>query len=139
MNQEIKKTVLILEKIISLKNEAVFGDFVFNFLKELSKFDSIKKNYIHKERFKIVATKGTPKLIFLSHLDTVSLFEKQKFGPQKDKFYGLGAKDMKGGIAALLLALKESKKVNNLGVIFYTGEETDQAGIRSLLKNCKRK
>lgn len=61
----------------------------------------------------IVSLKGKnpgKKICFNGHLDTVSLCEgwtKNPWGEQeKDKFYGVGALDMKGGVAAQMLAIR---------------------------------
>ncbi len=91
-------------------------------------------------------TKGAPRLVLNGHIDvvpegdldgwSVSCFE----GLVRDgRIYGRGACDMKGGIAAAMIAakvIKESgvKLRGDLILQFAMGEETGEAGTKSLLE-----
>ncbi|PIZ52329.1 hypothetical protein COY27_00605 [Candidatus Woesearchaeota archaeon CG_4_10_14_0_2_um_filter_33_13] len=98
------------------------------------------------ERFNIVAEKGQGEksILFFAHLDTVDIKEDWNSNPFepvvkvvdcKEKVYGLGAYDMKAGIAAILAA---TSKVNPQGykikVAFVADEEFWSFGTEHLLK-----
>ncbi len=75
---------------------------------------------------------GRPRLIFYTHIDTVPAQGWSAFTPRLDgeKIYGRGAADMKGAIAALLLALylvKDRELRYDTSIIVTTDEETSQA------------
>jgi len=100
-------------------------------------------------RFHAVSTlkgsKGSPRLYLHGHYDTVPVcagWKKDPFNPtvEKDRLYGLGASDMKGGITAMMIAAKalvecDAKLVGDL-VITTTGDEEAnlEAGVSFLLK-----
>ena len=77
-------------------------------------------------------TLGKQRLIFYGHIDVVPAEGWDAFKPQveKGKIYGRGAADMKGSIAALLLALetlKEKPLKYDVSVMITTDEEFGQA------------
>src|SRR3989344_8231254 len=87
------------------------------------------------ERYNLLASKGQGEksLLFYGHMDTVDVKEGWKTNPfeaviktenGKQIVYGLGANDMKGGLAAILLAI-ENEDVSNyqLKVDFVCDEE----------------
>jgi acetylornithine deacetylase len=82
-------------------------------------------------------------LYFSGHTDTVPAGKIWTSNPWKlksqgDKLYGLGSCDMKGGLAAILIAASETINPQiNLGLIFTYDEETDFAGVKQLLKKQK--
>lgn len=75
-----------------------------------------------------------PKIILACHMDTVppSKLDHLKLSIDGDKAYGLGTKDMKGGIVSSLVALKEIKNLEDVALIFYSDEEYTQQGIVKL-------
>jgi acetylornithine deacetylase/succinyl-diaminopimelate desuccinylase family protein len=85
-----------------------------------------------------------PILLLNGHLDTVPVCEgwtRDPFRPivEEGRLYGLGALDMKGGLACLLTALKAlvEAEPSVMGSIIYTavvGEEAYSKGAKALLK-----
>ncbi|MBL4633349.1 MAG: M20/M25/M40 family metallo-hydrolase [Kofleriaceae bacterium] len=87
----------------------------------------------------VYAKFGTPTLLLNVHLDTVpanSGWQRDPFVAQvtEDRFYGLGSCDIKGAIAAILVAL-ESGKAENLGVLFSGDEEAGSQCMPHFLAN----
>jgi succinyl-diaminopimelate desuccinylase len=75
---------------------------------------------------------GKPRLIFYGHIDVVPAQGWEAFTPRVEngRVYGRGASDMKGGIAALLLALdaiKDKPLKYDTSVMITTDEEVGQA------------
>lgn len=109
-----QKLVSIPSYLSSKTNEKEIGNFVFSYLKKFPYFQ-VKKQKVEGERFNIIAkTKGTPQLFLAGHMDTVEPGQgwfKSPFGRliKKNKLYGLGALDMKSGMAAILDSLKDFK------------------------------
>lgn len=124
-------------------NEEKLGRFLFNFLKQFN-FLRVKKQKVEGRRFNVIAeTKGKPRILFAVHMDTVEPkqgWTKPLFGGKitGDKLYGLGAFDTKGGMAALLAALKDIKIVSGATFLFYCDEEYDFKGMRTFLKEVKK-
>lgn len=93
--------------------------------------------------------KTLPALLFTGHLDTVSTGELSNWmydpfaaSMVDEKIYGRGAADMKGGVAAMVLALEALARSSSelaCDVIFLgtVGEEVDQAGACVFLKEGK--
>lgn len=90
-------------------------------------------------------TKPGPTLLFVGHLDTVAPvrgWNTDPFEPkvEGDKVYGLGAMDMKGGLAAILETLHVIKENNvplagNIAAAFVADEEALSRGTYQLLKD----
>lgn len=131
-------------------------------LKDLVKFNTIKdkenkeildyiEKYLRNLGFEIEARKKylimtigeKQKLAFIGHSDTVDFIEGWKTNPfnlekKNDKLYGLGACDMKGGIAAFLQALKEidlSSLKNGIKICITYDEEIGFTGIEEVIKD----
>jgi len=127
----------LLIKLIRIKspsgNEHKIGEYVFNFLKEEG--FNIRKVFVDKNRFNIVAKLGSPKIFFSTHLDTVATSFPIKV--TKSEIYGRGACDAKASLAAMVWAAIESKKrgLTDFGLIFTVGEETNFIGVRKILKS----
>lgn len=102
-----------------------------------------KRQYIERNRFNILGEigKGSPCILLYGHLDTVAPCEGWRFNPFKlkvvgDLAYGLGVHDMKGGDAAILLALKDFKpKGFKIKVAFGVDEEEISKGADLLVKS----
>ena len=82
----------------------------------------------------------TPRLIFVGHIDTVCPSDGWKTDPFvptiiDTKLYGLGAADMKGSIASLLIALQsvDRKLLDEIAVLLYVDEEYRFAGMKQLI------
>jgi len=96
--------------------------------------ERLKKNFDLKiqkigNRFNIFAIKGEPNIILTTHMDTVP--NQIKFKEDNNLFYGRGSCDAKGILACMVCACEEAlqKGLNNFGMVFDVGEETDFAGI----------
>ncbi len=127
-----------LEKLVSIEStfekEAKVADYLevvliglgFSLDKKLKPNEQGQRN--------ILATRGkSPKTCWYGHMDTVPVYEGWQTDPfvltsKNGKLYGLGANDMKGGIAALLAALELLPKSLALKVIFCFDEEYDSLG-----------
>ncbi len=133
----------------------------YKILKDLVSFNTIKdkqnkeiieyiEKYMKKLGFKteyktkdlVMSIGDNPKLGFLGHTDTVEYIEefKNPFDLTfKDGYlYGLGACDMKGGIAAMLDAASKvdfSKLKSGMKLYFTYDEEIGFGGIYELVKN----
>ena len=78
------------------------------------------------------------RLLLAGHMDTVSEKSGWTEPPYAgrisgDRLYGLGAADMKGGIAAIITALAAGPLPDGLGILFYCDEEYEFAGMTSFL------
>jgi len=121
-------------------------DFLFPFLKENFQFKEIEIFSASKEheRPNIIAIAGEGSrargrnLLFNGHVDVVdvpksqlSRWKVEPWSPKivDNKIYGRGASDMKGGITAMLWAVKAVQETNiqlegNVGIELVVGEET---------------
>ncbi len=72
-----------------------------------------------------------PEILLACHMDTVppSNSSQLSLSVQGDKAFGLGTKDMKGGIVASLLALEGLQDLKKAGLVFYSDEEYEQKGM----------
>jgi len=120
--------------------EKEIADFICKYL-EGTEF-KIEKQHVDN-RYNIIATIGEPKLVLTGHIDTVSGTEKE-WGRElvkpkilKNKLYGLGAADMKGGLAAMLIAAKKHQN-KGLMLFFDVDEEYNFAGMNRFLKDYKK-
>ena len=134
----------------------------FKILKDLIKFNTIKDkenkqiiDYIEKTllekglktKYKgenlIMTTDQPAKLGFLGHTDTVEYIDGWETNPfeltiKENKLYGLGAADMKGGIAAMIDAIIEtdlSTLKYGIKLYFTYDEEIGFGGIYDLVRN----
>ncbi len=95
---------------------------------------SVRRVEISEGRFNIVGERGERgnPVLFYGHIDTVPVYGEWSTDPftltEKDgRLYGLGAYDMKAGVAALLCALDE-KTDRRIRVAFGVDEENESAG-----------
>lgn len=142
--------ITLTKKLISIPSyanektdEKEIGKFVFRYLKRFSFLTKIKKQKVEKGRFNVIANdRFEPHLLFICHLDTVEPRGWKKFNPlrpiiKRNRLYGLGGMDMKGGIASLLSALENFKKTKGLMLLFYCDEEYDFKGMKKFVKEYK--
>lgn len=140
--QLTKKLISILSYVDRKTNEKEIGNFIYKYLKKIPFLAEVKKQKVEGERFNIIATDGfAPKLLLIGHLDTVEPRGWEKHNPFKgaiegNRLYGLGSMDMKGGIAAILSALKNFKKTKGLMLLFYCDEEYDFKGMKKFIEEC---
>jgi len=121
-----------------IHNEREISEFVNEFLKKNTHLD-LQEQIVEGKRHNIIARdEGEPQLMFCCHLDTVGPkkgWTHKEFGADVDgdKLYGLGASDMKGGIACLLDALESIGDTKGLVVLFDVDEEYQFKGIRKFV------
>lgn len=101
---------------------------IMNYIQNLLKEKGFKVEY--RSKCLVMSIKETCNLGFLGHTDTVQSSKEWKTNPLElteidNKLYGLGACDMKGGIAAILKAVLDIDWVNmNNGIkLFFTYDE----------------
>ena len=133
----------------------------YKILKDLVSFNTIKDkennkiiNYIekylknfgfnteYKTKNLVMSIGKNPKIGFLGHTDTVEYIEEFKnpfeLTLKEGNLYGLGACDMKGGIAAMLDAVANinfNKLKNGMKLYFTYDEEIKFGGVYELVKN----
>jgi len=118
-------------------NEQKMGEYCQEKLESLG--FSVQRIPLEEGRFNIVAKRGeNPTLAFMGHMDTVPLYGEWDTDPyqlteKEGMLYGLGAGDMKGGIAALFSALGSTTAP--VMIILTVDEENNSAGAHLLAKN----
>ena len=134
------KLISIPSYVVGKDNEEEISDYIYGYLKQFGYFQ-VKKQKVEDGRFNIIATDGYPeKLAFFCHMDTVPPSPKWKSNPfkpvvKKGKLYGLGASDMKGGIASLLSALPRTGRTKGLYLVFDVDEEYYFKGIDKFVES----
>jgi acetylornithine deacetylase/succinyl-diaminopimelate desuccinylase-like protein len=93
---------------------------------ELNGF-TVKRQYVSKTRFNIIAQKGKSDIWMVAHMDTVPPFLPVKVTP--DKIFGRGAIDNKGNIAGAIFAARQMPDIN---LLFTVGEEVDFIGAKNV-------
>ncbi len=131
---DLLKLTETLIKIPSVSfQEEKIAEFIFGFLTEFSHVKAARiGNCVYAT---IVGKDMTKTLCMAGHIDTVP--ENNNLDPKYnvDKLIGLGATDMKGGLAVMLkLAANLDNPIFNLKFIFYPREEVDSKfnGLREL-------
>lgn len=131
---KILKDLVSFNTIKDKENNEIIN-YIENYLKSLG----FKTEY--KSKVLVMSIGVNPKLGFLGHTDTVEYineFEKPFEVVEKNGYlYGLGVCDMKGGIAAMLDAVKKidfTKLNSGLKLYFTYDEEIGFSGIYELLK-----
>ena len=148
----VSEVILLTQKLISMDsvnppgNEAPVAKYIGRLLAE----NGFETDYIPygDNRLHLVAKKncstGKIPVVLSGHLDTVPLGESawniNPFsGEIKDgKIFGRGTSDMKGGIAAMIIAAIRSTEKNSdaaVCLIFTSGEETGCQGASHLVEN----
>lgn len=135
--------VVALEELVSIPsvfpNEHRIAEFVETLLKKEG--FNVRRDYVSKNRFNLLAERGKGKrsILFYAHLDTVPNYGSWIADPltltrRGDKLYGLGSCDMKGGLAAALVAASDvyDKKVKFLLCV---DEENISEGIWHAIKH----
>lgn len=142
----LTRKLIALDTINPPGNEKEVALFVGNLFSE----NGFKVEYIPFEtnRLHVIAEKGCtreiPPVVFSGHFDTVPLGAKQwnenPFGGEiKDgKLFGRGSSDMKGGLAAMIVAAIQASQnksfKNGVCLIFTSGEELGCQGAKSLVE-----
>lgn len=130
--KEILKRLVNYNTIKDNQNKEIM-DFIAQYLKKYN--FSIKRI----KKCLIAYNSEKPKIGFIGHTDTVA-YESWEGNPfilqeKNDRLIGLGACDMKGGIAAILSAIsKLDLSKNKLALYFTNDEEISFKGIKNIAK-----
>jgi succinyl-diaminopimelate desuccinylase len=149
----LEDVILLTQKLLSFNtvnpegNEQDIALFCGNLLSD----NGFAVNYdnLTKTRLTLIAEKGLtddrPPIVLTGHFDTVPLGAKQWSedpfsGTIKDgKIFGRGSSDMKGGLAAMMVAsiqaFKEAGPFGGVRLIFTAGEEPGCIGAQHLAKS----
>ncbi len=134
----------ILKKLVSINSvfgsEQSIGEYLDAYLKRMG--FRTRRQQIAPGRFNILAQRGqgSESLLFYGHMDTVTAHGAWKRGPfelrkEGDKLYGLGACDMKGGLAAMLKVLEsEPASRRKIKVLLCPDEENISEGAWNAIK-----
>ncbi|HRZ95793.1 MAG TPA: M20/M25/M40 family metallo-hydrolase [Candidatus Moranbacteria bacterium] len=122
----IEKLLLDLIKIPSVSGqEKEIGNFLVSRLNGFK----VRKQYIDKEIFNVIAEKGKSDIWIVAHMDTVPGSVPIKM--TKDKIYGRGAVDNKASIAGAIMA---GRKLKDINLLFTVSEEKDFSGAKKAQK-----
>lgn len=136
--------IKLIKKIVHIQSNYPLENQLFRYFKT---FFSIKykttSQKIEDNRSNLLVQKGKGKksILLYSHLDTVGISNGWLTDPFKltikgDKAYGLGAWDMKAGMAANILAFQNFQPKNyNLKMVFCVDEENISKGGHVLIKS----
>jgi len=146
----MEETLDILKALIKSDSQCTKSnkDIILYIKKLLNKFEIKEFSFRSRgiELFNIVVkingkSSANP-LVFLGHTDTVPASSKWDTNPlepiaKEEKLYGLGASDMKAGLACILAAALSLEKTpeKDIYLIFDADEEGDGVGGRELLKS----
>lgn len=119
-------------------DEREASTYVATYLEQRYPWLRVQRQDIGDGRFNVIArSPGQPRLLLAGHLDTVDPRPGWQFNPLGEevgeRFYGIGANDMKGGVACILAALEDLSPVEGLTLLFYCDEEYDFAGMKAFL------
>lgn len=138
----MNNTLEILKEIISIpsyvdekNNEEKLADYVVKFLKEKTKLNVVEQIVETGRRNIIAFSKPNPKLALFGHMDTVlpKVETENPFTPKEEdgKIYGLGAVDMKAGLA-IMLNIAQTIQNPDLAFVFSVDEEYEFKGALKL-------
>src|SRR5262245_28780515 len=88
-------------------DEVEIAKYIESYLRNL-RYLQVKRQAVEGERYNVIAHDGKPaRLVFCCHMDTVQpsgIWNHDMFAGHivEDNLYGLGAADMKGGLACVL-------------------------------------
>jgi len=135
-NNLLKDLISIPSYVDENNNEYALGEYLEKYINQNLPWLKTERQMIDNNRFNLIALgKDNPRIIFLSHMDTVlpTGDKDLSFKPfVKDfKLYGLGSADMKGGMAMAILAAQKNPR-DDVALIFDCDEEYDFKGIEEL-------
>lgn len=143
---ELAKQLVAIPSFVSdTQNEAAVVDFLSSYVRKNLPQLTIKLSAIAgsktRKNIYLLGSK-TPRLVFVGHIDTVCPSAGWKTDPLTPitldgKLYGLGAADMKGSIASLLIALQniDTPLLDEIAVLLYVDEEYQFAGMKKLIRD----
>lgn len=139
----------LIKQLIQIPSVSGNEDKILEFIETW--FKNKKIHVIRQKQFVTVCIKGRKSvncLIFNAHVDTVSEGTSSNWTNDpfegyetRDKIYGLGASDMKGGVASMMFVAKNISKFNlplDVWFVFSAHEEVDGAGTMKFLQWFKR-
>jgi len=138
------KIIKILESLVEIPsvfpNEEKIALLIEKFLKSCG--FKTERQMINKTRWNLLAERGIGKksILFYGHMDTVPSYGKWETNPYKltaknNKLYGLGACDMKGGLASILNTVQIMDENRKIKVFFGVDEENISEGVWSAIEN----
>ncbi len=131
---ELTRALVDIESVTN--NEAAAGEFLFRCLSPLAaKYGGhVERMPVETQRFNVFASWGKPVVTLSTHMDTVPPFF--PLSEDDEFFWGRGACDAKGIIAAMVCAVEKllAESVSDLGLLFVVGEERNSAGARVAAK-----
>lgn len=136
--KDILKDLVKFNTVNDKENEKII-----NYIEQILKSKEFKTEY--KSKSLIMSIKNESNLGFLGHTDTVGanndwLTNPFKLKEKEGKLYGLGVCDMKGGIAAILQAILETKWESlkyGIKLYFTYDEEINFKGIKEIIQKEK--
>ena len=126
-------------ELVQIPSQTGFEEAICNYLEQWCKNELPGVPFVRQRNSLMVyppQIEGRLTIGLIGHIDTVPSDPNQPLEIQKNRLYGCGSSDMKGGIALMMEATKEWEKLPcNLVGVFYDREEgPDQDnGMRSLI------
>jgi acetylornithine deacetylase len=114
-------------------DEAAVGRFLASHLEALGY--EVERQEVASERFNILATLGTPRVVLSTHMDTVPPHISSR--EDEENIYGRGACDAKGIIAAQICAAERLRHagIKDIGMLFTVDEELASLGAQTANTN----
>jgi len=147
----MKNITKLTQKLVSIpswvgetNNENAVNNFIFGYLKKYSNL-KVEKQLLKGGRFNVLASPSKKvDCLVIGHTDTVPISNKWTVDPFKGtikdgRLYGRGTTDMKGGVAAMLLAATRKDLPKNTAFLFYVDEEYNFAGMKEFIACYKNK
>jgi succinyl-diaminopimelate desuccinylase len=143
----LMEPVELLRKLVSINsvfpNERELAGFLVEEL-ERYRFD-VRLQEFGEGRVNVLAERGSSgkPLLLYAHMDTIPAYGYDEVGRKRDPFvleerdgrlYGLGAYDMKAGIAAILKAVENAENDRAIKIMFVSDEEADSQGCYEVTK-----
>ncbi len=136
---ELTKQLIVIPSWVGAGcDETKIGEFIYQWLRTNTTLTVIKQP-VKDGRFNVIATgQGEIKTLIAGHMDTVENRAGWATDPwtptiKNDRLYGLGATDMKGSLAAGMVALSEAESTNGVMFLAYCDEEYDFAGMKAFV------
>lgn len=134
--EKLLSSLIEIPSYVSEKcNEAKLADYIEAFVQENTSYKVISQKVENERRNLIIKGDTDPKVILFGHMDTVMPKSKDPFKPvqKEDKLYGLGAIDMKSGVAVMLNQLFNFEPDKGLCLVLTVDEEYDFKGAEKLV------
>ncbi|MBI2356489.1 M20 family metallopeptidase [Candidatus Dojkabacteria bacterium] len=142
VEEQLKKLVSIPSYVDENCDEKNVGEYLISRLKEIDPKIPVERQKTNAgERFNVYSERKSPTLFVIGHIDTVQPSTGWKTNPfdpivKDGKLYGLGSLDMKGSLAAFLVALESVRDeidTGKLSLLFYIDEEYDFLGMKRFI------